>query len=185
MHIAAAQLDVRRIYRGGFVGQLVSGGIWLLAAAVATWISPTASMAALFLGGTLIFPITTVVLSAAGGPAGLPKGHPFAALAMQIAFTVPLGMIVAIVVGLTEPALFFPASMIVVGAHYLPFVFLYGMRLFAVLAGVLVIGGVACLSVWPAGAAASGWFTGVVLVAFAFALRASAARLNPNAPTRG
>ena len=65
----------------------------------------------------------------------MPKGHPMAALATQFAFTVPSGMLVAVALGLTEPNLFFPASMIIVGAHYLPFVFLYGMRLFAVLAG--------------------------------------------------
>ena len=38
--------------------------------------------------------------------------------------------------------------MVVVGAHYLPFVFLYGMWEFAVLCGVLVGGGVA--SAWLA-----------------------------------
>ena len=34
--IDEAQADVRRVYRGGFVGQLVSGTLWLIAAAVAT-----------------------------------------------------------------------------------------------------------------------------------------------------
>ncbi|TFB64992.1 hypothetical protein E3T34_15360 [Cryobacterium sp. TMT1-62] len=97
--------------------------------------SPGASIATLFLGGMLIFPLTTLTLRTAGGPAALPKGHPMAALATQFAFTVPSGMLVAVALGLTEPNLFFPASMIIVGAHYLPFVFLYGMRLFAVLAG--------------------------------------------------
>ena len=33
---------------------------------------------------------------------------------------------------------FYPAFMIIVGAHYLPFVFLYGMRLFAFLAALLI-----------------------------------------------
>ena len=32
--------------------------------------------------------------------------------------------------------------MILLGAHYLPFVFLYGMRMFAVLAAILVGGGI-------------------------------------------
>ena len=35
--------------------------------------------------------------------------------------------------------------MVIVGAHYLPFVFLYGERLFAVLAAILVCLGVAII----------------------------------------
>ena len=133
MTITDAQRDVRTVYRGGFYGQLVSGAVWLVAAGVATWVSDGAAIAALWLGGVLIFPLTTLALRLAGGPAALPAGHPMAALATQIAFTVPLGLLVAVVLGAERPELFFPASMVVVGAHYLPFVFLYGMRLFAVL----------------------------------------------------
>jgi hypothetical protein len=39
MSIDEAQSDVRRLYPGGFYGQLVSALVWLSAAAVATWFS--------------------------------------------------------------------------------------------------------------------------------------------------
>ena len=39
MSITEAQGDVRRLYAGGFYGQMVSAGVWLSAAAVAQWIS--------------------------------------------------------------------------------------------------------------------------------------------------
>lgn len=172
--ITAAQHDVRTVYHGGFYGQLVSGAVWLVAAAVGTWVSDGAAIAALWLGGVLIFPLTTLLLRLAGGPAALPAGHPMAALATQIAFTVPLGLLVAVVLGTERPELFFPASMVVVGAHYLPFVFLYGMRLFAVLAAVLVAGGVALASWSAAPSSAGGWLTGAALVVFAVLLRRSA-----------
>lgn len=177
MRIDEAQRDVRRVYRGGFVGQVISGGLWLSAAAVATWVSPGASIATLFLGGMLIFPLTTLALRAAGGPAALPKGHPMAPLATQIAFTVPCGMLVAVALGWTEPNLFFPASMIIVGAHYLPFVFLYGMQRFAVLAAILILCGALLLLWFPMGAPLGGWFTGTLLVLFAFVLGASESSL--------
>ena len=178
VHINEGQADIRRVYRGGLAGQLVSGVLWLVAAAVATWGSPDAAIATLFLGGMLIFPLTSLVLRLGGGPAGLPKGHPQKALATQIAFTVPQGMVVAIVLGVLRPELFFPAAMVIVGAHYLPFVHLYGMRLFAVLAGVLSVGGVVLLFWLPAPMPAGAWFTGVVLLVFAVLLRASAAALH-------
>jgi hypothetical protein len=96
-------------------------------------------MAALYLGGMLIFPLSALVLKATTGAGSLPKGHPSIGLAMQSAFTVPIGLLVAIALGAYEPILFFPASLIIVGAHSLVFVSLYGMKVFAVLAGVLVI----------------------------------------------
>ncbi len=99
-----------------------------------------------------------------------------AALATQIAFTVPSGMLVTVALGLTEPNLFFPASMIIVGAHYLPFVFLYGMRLFAVLAGLLILVGTVLLLWLPVGAPPGGWFAGALLVGFAYLPRASSER---------
>jgi hypothetical protein len=37
---------------------------------------------------------------------------------------------------------FYPALMVLVGAHYLPFTFLYGMRMFVPLSVVLIGGGV-------------------------------------------
>lgn len=175
--ITAAQRDVREVYVGGFFGQLVSGAVWLLAAAVGTWVSLDAAAVALWLGGMLIFPVTSACLRASGRPASLPSGHPMVGLAMQVAFTVPAGLLLAILLAQYRPEWFFPASMVVVGAHYLPFVFLYGERLFGVLAAVLAFLGVALVFWDPDVPEASGaWLTGVLLVAFAFLLRASAAR---------
>lgn len=173
MHIEDAQRDVRTTYAGGFHGQLVSGFLWFTAAAMSVWVSAAAGIVTLLLGGTLIFPLTTLLLRIGGRPASLPRGHPMSALAMQIAFTVPLGLLVAVAASGYRQDWFFPAAMVVVGAHYLPFVFLYGMPLFAVLAALLSFGGVA-LALWLSGPfSIGGWITGAVLVGFAFVLRAS------------
>jgi hypothetical protein len=58
--------------------------------------------------------------------------------------------------------------MIVVGAHYLPFITLYGMKMFAILAGVLVLGGAGLALYGPSIFSLGGWFTAVLLVIFAF-----------------
>ncbi|SKB00575.1 hypothetical protein SAMN06295879_3043 [Agreia bicolorata] len=170
MELAQAQADVRRIYRGGFSGSLVSSVIWFAASAVFQWGSQPAAMAVLFFGGMLIFPLSTLVLKIMGGPAALPKGHPSIALAMQSAFTVPLGLLVAITLGTIEPSLFFAASLIIVGAHYLTFISLYGMRLFGVLAGALVAIGSLALFVLPGLRDLSGWVGAAVLLASALPL---------------
>lgn len=170
MDVTQAQADVRRIYRGGFAGPLVAAVIWFAASAVYQWGSPGAAMAVLFLGGMLIFPLSTLVLKIMGGPASLPKGHPSIGLAMQSAFTVPLGLLVAIALGTFEPALFLPASLIVVGAHYLTFISLYGMWLFGALAGVLVVVGAVSLFWLPDLRGISGWVGAAVLLVSAVPL---------------
>ena len=127
-------------------------------------------MATLFFGGTLIFPLSSLVLKIMGGAATLPKGHPSISLAMQSAFTVPIGLLVAIALGALEPTLFLPASLIIVGAHYLTFISLYGMKLFGVLAGVLIAVGTVSLLWVPELREISGWVGGSVLLVFAVPL---------------
>ena len=71
---------------------------------------------------------------------------------------------------------FFPALMILLGAHYMPFVFLYGMRMFAALAAALVGAGIAIvMSGWQTFSGGA-WLAGGVLLVFAFVGRAVVAR---------
>jgi hypothetical protein len=56
----------------------------------------------------------------------------------------------------------------VVGAHYLPFSFLYGMRQFIPLSGVLLSAGLLLGLYAPNMAVWGGWFTGAALLVFAF-----------------
>jgi hypothetical protein len=176
MRIDDAQRDVRTTFLGGFAGQLVSGALWLGAAALGTWSSPRRAILLLVVGGMFIFPLTQGVLRLMRRRATLASGSPMNGLAMQVAFTVPLMLPVALGATLHRLDWFFPACMVVVGAHYLPFVFLYGMPMFAALGGILVAAGLA-LALWvPEPFAAGGWLTGAVLWAFALAGRAQVAR---------
>ena len=62
--------------------------------------------------------------------------------------------------------------MVVLGAHYLPFVFLYGMRMSAVLCGILVAGGLWLGMQGPPVFGLGAWVTGVLLLVFAVLGRA-------------
>ena len=167
MPVAAAQRDVRRTFRGGFAGQVVSGALWLASATAATWWSPRAAMLLLVVGGLFIFPLTVTLLRVMGHPARLMPGNPLNALGMQIAITLPLSLPVVGAATLYREAWFYPAFMIVLGAHYLPFVFLYGLRLFGVLAGVLVSAGIILGMQVPDSFSLGAWITGGVLLVFA------------------
>jgi hypothetical protein len=166
MNVAEAQLECRTVYLGGMIGQIVSGVLWLTSTAISTWVSPARGIWVLCLGGPLLFPVTQLVLRAMGRPASLRPGNPLAHLAMQIAFTIPLTLPLVGAAALHHLYWFYPAAMIVVGAHYLPFVFLYGMRYFAVLCGLMVAGGV-MLGLYVQDAfSLGGWLTGATLMLF-------------------
>lgn len=70
-------------------------------------------------------------------------------------------------VGLNRLNWFYPAMMILLGAHYIPFVFLYGMRMFAVLAALIVGGGLLVAMHHSSTFSEGAWYTGVPLVLFA------------------
>jgi hypothetical protein len=167
--VADAQRENRRVFRGGFMGQLVSGLIWLGSAAAATWGTPRLAILLLVFGGFFIFPLTLLGLRLLGGPWKPSPKNPLTALGMQVAFVLPLCLPLVGAATLHRLEWFYPALMILLGAHYLPFIFLYGMPMFGVLTAVLVGLGLLMANAARPPFAAPGWITGAILIGFAFA----------------
>jgi len=142
MDIQDAQREVRYVYVGGFWGQLVSSVIWLISAALGTWVTPKASILTIVIAGFFIFPLTQMLLRLSGRRASVSRENSFNSLGMQVAFALPFSMLLLVPVGLYNLNWFFPALMVLLGAHYLPFATLYGMRMFLFLAGILIAMGV-------------------------------------------
>jgi hypothetical protein len=168
MFIKEAQREMRSAFLGGFVGQLIAGMIWAVSAGVSTWVTPRLGMAVLFFVSMLLFPLTQVILKLIGRPATLSKDNTLNQLGMQIAFTVPIGFILVGAATLYRENWFYPASMVVVGAHYLPFIFLYGMPQFGILAGLLIICGTGIGLLGSNAFTLGGWISAVILIVFAF-----------------
>lgn len=168
MHIQDAQREVRSVYVGGFWGQLVSSVIWLVSAALGTWVSPKASILAVVIGGFFIFALTQGLLGLSGHRASVSKENTFNGLAMQIAFVLPFSMLLLAPVGLFRLNWFFQALMILMGAHYLPFASLYGMRMFLALAGIMIGMGVVIALYFARTFSLGAWCGGLVLFVFAW-----------------
>jgi hypothetical protein len=173
MLVQDAQREVRTVFVGGFWGQLVSSAIWLASAALGFWVTPRAAILTAVFGGFFIFPITQILLRLTGGPASLTKGNPLHYLGMEIAFTLPLSMLLLVPVTEFSLNLFYPALMILLGAHYLPFAFCYGMRMFIPLGAILISGGVAIAHYFPESFSLGGWTGGLTLFGFAWIGRAT------------
>ena len=162
MNISDAQREVRFRFHGGFYGQLVSGVLWLLSGCLAVTVGVKGAIIALVFGGFLIFPATESLVRLSGMKP-LTEANTLRYLGMQVAFVLPFSMLLLLPVTLYRTNLFYPAMMILLGAHYIPFVFLYGMRLFAFLAAILIGGGV-CIAMFGANTfSTDAWSTGMVL----------------------
>jgi hypothetical protein len=116
--IQDAQREVRSVYIGGFWGQLVSSVIWLVSATLGTWVSPKASILNVVIGGFFIFPLTQMLLRFSGRRTSVSRENPFNSLGMQVAFVLPFSMLLLVPVSLYNLNWFFPALMVLLGAHF-------------------------------------------------------------------
>jgi hypothetical protein len=167
MNIVDAQRENRFRFSGGFYGQAVSGLLWLVSAGFASWGSPKTAITFLVVAGFFIFPITELLVRTIGSRLRLDSRNSLPQLGMQVAFVLPLSMPLLLPVSLYRLNLFYPALMILLGAHYLPFVFLYGMRMFALLAASLLAGGVIIAEHMSSSFSVGAWYSGIILLVFA------------------
>jgi hypothetical protein len=167
MNIVDAQRENRFRFSGGFYGQAVSGLIWLVSAGFASWGSPQSAISFLMVAGFFIFPITELLVRTVGTRLKLDNRNTLPQLGMQVAFVLPFSMPLLLPVGRYDLNWFYPALMILLGADYLPFVFLYGMRMFAVLAAFLLGGGVIIALHMSSSFSIGAWYRGIVLLIFA------------------
>jgi hypothetical protein len=182
MTIRDAQREVRSVFLGAFSGLIVAGALWLLSAALGTWDSPRRGILILVVGGVFIYPLSQGLLRLMGRRSSLSENNPMRGLAMETAFIIPLCLPVVAAATLYRLNWFYPAMMVVVGAHYLPFVFLYGMWQFIFLGGLLVASGVAIGLFLPGMFSFGGWFTGILFLLSAFLHRSAALRQNRDIP---
>jgi hypothetical protein len=166
MEIKSAQQDMQSTFLRGSIGQMISGLIWLASAILGTWVSEQYAIVVLVFVGIFIFPLTQLTLRLLGRSGTLSKRHPMNQLAMQVAFIVPFSLPVVGAASLYNINWFYPAFMLIIGAHYMPFIFLYGMWEFAVLSALLIGGGVAIGMLLPNAFVIGGWFTATVLLLF-------------------
>lgn len=110
--------------------------------------------------------------------------NPLRNLALQVALTVPLAIPVIWAAAIGNVNWFFPAFMVIVGAHYLPFTFLYGMWEYTLLAGALVSGGVwiAMTRSISKNFAIGGWVGGAVILLFALLIQVRRGRKGEGFP---
>ena len=176
MDIQDAQSEMRSVYDCGFWGQLLFSLVWLVSAALGTWVTPKSSILAVTVVGFFIFPLVKLMLRLQGRRTSVSRENPLNSLAMQTAFVLPFSMLLLAPVGHYRLNWFFPALMVLVGAHYLPFATLYGTRMFLFLAGILMASGLVVAYFFAAEFSLGAWIAGLELFVFAWIGRSIARR---------
>jgi len=92
MQVADAQREVRTVLWEGS-GAIVCVGDLAGICGAGNVGTPRSAILELIVCGFFIFPATQLLLHLAGGPASLSKGNPLGKLGMQIAFTLPMTML--------------------------------------------------------------------------------------------
>ncbi|WP_397576837.1 DUF7010 family protein [Sphingorhabdus sp.] len=149
MHLGEAQRDMRRAYVNGGVGIFASGLVWTLSGLVTMNISLIAGMATLFFGGMAIHPISVLLARSVYRRGKTRSPNPMETLALQSTAFLIIGLVIAFLVSSTFSHLFFSIVLLTVAARYLVFQTVYGMRLYLILAIVLMC--IASLAFWMPG----------------------------------
>jgi hypothetical protein len=138
MEIKAAQAECRRCFVGGGPGVVVSGLVWLAAAAVAERAGTSTAFATLFFGGMLIAPVTTVIERGLFGRPPTSPENALPAIGFETVFAMIGGLAAAFLLLQHAPHLVFPVAAIAVGARYFTFATIYGTKVYYLLGGLIV-----------------------------------------------
>ncbi len=168
MTFAQAQSDMRQGYYSGATGILASSLAWFVAAGFAALASPPQAVWALLIGGMFIHPVGLLLCRLLGSRGSHEKGNPLGLLAGASTFWLIFCLPVAYLLSLWQPALFFPAMLLVIGGRYLVFATIYGMRLYWVL-GLVLAGAGFALAVLKASVFAGALAGAVLEAVFAIA----------------
>ena len=163
--ITNAQHDMRVAYYNGATGAVCSATAWMAAALVTTFVSPTAGILTLIIGGMAIFPVSVVLSKILGRSGKHAKSNPLAPLAISGTFWMLLSIPIAVGVSLHRVEWFFPAMLLVIGGRYLTFTTLYGLKIYWAFGAVLALSVVPLLALNAS--AAAGACTGA-LIEYAF-----------------
>ncbi len=146
MEFADLQRDMRRAYVNGGIGVLVSGIVWIVAGLVSQNITLKAGMFALFFGGMAIHPLSLLLEKLTFKRDKTMASNLLEMLALQTTPFLIIGIVVAYVVSDAHADWFFAIALLTVGARYLVFQTIYGIRHYIVLGVVLIA--VGFVSIW-------------------------------------
>lgn len=160
--------ELRETYLGAFPHTLFTAFVWIFSGTWGYYISKPQAIIIFIIAGTFIFPGGELIRKMMRAPNLLSKENKLPQLFTLLAFTIPLSYPLVYLVIKSNVNLFFSAFTILIGAHYLPFIYGYRMPTFGILAILLVSVGTYFALLYSDQFALPAFVTGAILLAFAF-----------------
>lgn len=139
------QKDMREAYFGGATGVLASGLVWGISGVVGIYLSAFASMITLFIGGMFIFPLSILFSKLLKRTGKNSSNNGLKYLAIESLGILFVGLFLAFVIAQFKVAFFYPIMLLIIGARYLTFQTLYGLKTYWVLGVLLILFGAMAL----------------------------------------
>jgi len=133
--------EFRQTYLGAAPHSIAVGSIWIISGLLSHFLSTDMVILIFFFATAVNFPIGEFIRKLMKAPNRMSKENNLAKLFPLLSFTIPLSIPLIFMACQYNLNWFFPAFAILVGAHYLPFVWAYQMPTFAVLGLLIVFSG--------------------------------------------
>lgn len=158
--------EIRQSYLGGFSILIIEGFFWIFAGILWNYISFEIGILVIIISGTFFYPLSQLLQIILKRPK-IRKENPLNLLFTLIGLIIPFSFPLVFMLTKENVNLFFPALTVIIGAHYLPFVYAYKMKIYWVIAPLLVVGGSLFGFIMPDNIYYCAYYTGCVLLLFA------------------
>lgn len=159
--------EMRKTYLCAVPHTIYTALVWLTAGLLGDLMTKPISIVFFLVGCTFIFPMGELIRKIFKAPNVVSKENKLPQLFTQLAFTIPLSYPLVYLACRVDIHFFFPAFAVLIGAHYLPFVYGYGKKTFALLGALLVITGTLSIFFFKESFSFSAYITAGFLMAFA------------------
>lgn len=146
---------------------LCVGLLWILSGVLANFASVGFTVLFFFFACGVNFPLGELLRKGFKVKDVLSKENNLPKLFTYLSFTIPLSMPIVYMACKYNINWFFPAFAILVGAHYLPFIWAYRMPTFGILGALLISIGILCVLKFSDSFSMAAYMTGSTMIVFA------------------
>jgi hypothetical protein len=159
--------ELRQSYMGAAPHTLVMGMVWILSGFISLFFSTGFTILFFFVGAGIAFPAGEYLKKKLKVSYKINPDNRLPGLFMYLGATIPLSFPVIYMAMQHNINWFFPAFAILVGGHYMPFIWAYKMPSFGILGSLLIVNGILIAWKYPDDFSFAAFSTGIVLIIFA------------------
>ncbi len=159
--------EIRKTYYGAAPHTLCVGLLWITSGIVSKFASINFTVLFFFFACAVNFPLGELLRKAMKMENFLSKENNLPKLFTYLSLTIPLSMPIVYMACKYNINWFFPSFAVLIGAHYLPFVWAYKMPTFGILAGLIIAIGIICVLKYSDSFPIAAYMTGSTMILFA------------------